>query len=83
MDDVHFEMGSGLLEGTRTDMFSGKVSWDGKTWKADWFSYPDYIAHGSEVRRMAATEEQSFSGTMEFRKVEVEPNAPADSNLPH
>jgi len=72
MDHIHFEMGKGLLEGTRTDMFTGKVSEDGKTWQADWFSYPDFIAHTSSEDRpmVATTEEQSFLETTEFRKVE-------------
>ncbi|MGA2172236.1 MAG: hypothetical protein ABSG82_04375 [Sedimentisphaerales bacterium] len=88
MDNIYFEMGENLLEGTRTDMFTGKVSEDGKVWQADWFSYPDLTAHASQVKRLTVTEEQSFAGTLEFRKVKTEPNVPADSNkadsnLPH
>jgi hypothetical protein len=83
MDNIHFEMGTNLLEGTRTDMFTGKVSEDGKIWQVNWFSYPDLMAHASQVKRLTVTEEQSFADTMEFRKVEVEPNAPTDSNLSH
>jgi hypothetical protein len=71
MDHIHFEMGPGLLEGTRADTFSGKVSDDGSVWQADWFSLPDLVAHTSfgEVP-MKAPDEQSFVETLEFRKVE-------------
>jgi hypothetical protein len=39
---VEIDDGKGVIEGNSTDILVGKVSEDGKTWQADWFSIPVY-----------------------------------------
>jgi hypothetical protein len=70
MDYIHFEMGPSLLEGKRTDMLVGEVSEDGKTWRADWFSLPDYMAYATETKRLTVSPEESFIETITFEKLE-------------
>lgn len=70
MDYIHFEMGPDLLEGKAKDVFIGEVSQDGKTWRADWFSIPDYMAYTSQTKRLTATPEESFIGTITFEKLQ-------------
>ncbi len=69
MDHVHLEMGPDLLEGKRTDVFAGEVSEDGRIWRAEWFSFPDYIAYTPEPKRLAYEPEESFVGTIIFEKL--------------
>lgn len=72
MDYIHFEMGKGLLEGKRRDLLIGKVSQDGKIWRADWFSFPDYMAYASQTKRLTTTPEESLAGaiTLTFKKLQ-------------
>jgi len=81
MDHIHFEMGPQLLEGTRTDMFAGEVSEDGKIWRGDWFNFPDYIAHTSTgpKRLTISQEEESYIGIIIFRKIEEEDQLPGSA----
>ncbi len=70
MDYIHFEMGPNLLEGKAKDLFIGKVSQDGKIWQADWFGFPDYMAYTSQTKRLTVTPEESFAGTLTFKKLQ-------------
>ena len=70
MDYIHFEMGPNLLEGKAKDVFIGEVSQDGKTWRADWFGFPDYMAYTSQTKRLTVTPEESFIGTLTFEKLQ-------------
>jgi hypothetical protein len=70
MDYIHFEIGKDLLEGKSKDLFIGKVSQDGNFWRADWFSFPDYMAYASQTKRLTVTAEQSFAGTLTFKKLQ-------------
>lgn len=70
MDYVHLEMGPNLLEGKRTDVFAGEVSEDGRTWRAEWFSLPDYIAYTPEPKRLTYEPDESFVGAIIFEKIE-------------
>ena len=70
MDYIHFEMGPSLLEGKAKDVFIGEVSQDGKTWRADWFGFPDYMAYTSQTKRLTVTPEESFLGTLTFEKLQ-------------
>jgi hypothetical protein len=76
-DYVHFEMGPELLEGKSTDVFMGKVSQDGNFWRADWFGFPDYMAYGSQTKRLTVTPEESFLGTITFEKLQEQKQLPA------
>jgi hypothetical protein len=71
-DYIHFEMGPDLLEGKSRDVFVGEVSQDGKTWQADWVSFPDYMAYASQTRRLTTTPEESLAGavTITFEKLQ-------------
>lgn len=70
MDYVHLEMGPNLLEGKSTDTLVGKVSEDGKSWHAEWFSLPDYIAYTPEPKRLTVDPNASFAATIIFEKLE-------------
>jgi hypothetical protein len=63
-------MGKDLLEGKSKDLFIGKVSQDGKSWQADWFGFPDYMAYTSQTKRLTVTPEESFCGTLTFKKLQ-------------
>jgi hypothetical protein len=77
IDYIHFEMGPHLLEGKRTDVFIGEVSEDGKTWRADWFNFPDYMAYATETKRLTADPEESFINTITFEKLEEQKQLPS------
>ncbi len=78
MDYIHFEMGPGLLEGKRKDVFIGEVSEDSKVWRADLFNFPDYIAYTSTgPKRLTISQEaESYTGIITFRKIEEENQLP-------
>jgi hypothetical protein len=79
MDYIHFEMGPQLLEGKRTDILAGEVSEDGKVWRADWFSLPDYMAYATETKRLTIDPEESLIGTITFEKVEEQEQLPSST----
>jgi hypothetical protein len=78
-DYIHFEMGSQLLEGKRTDTFTGKVSEDGKTWQTDWYSFPDYMAYATETKRLTVTLDESLVDTITFEKSEEQKQLPSST----
>ncbi len=45
VDFFHVDIGKTWLEGHRTDWFIGTVSQDYQTWRADWISFPKFIAY--------------------------------------
>jgi hypothetical protein len=79
MNYIHIEMGQDLLEGKITDTLAGEVSEDGKTWQADWFSFPDFMAYTTETKRLTVTPEESFVGTITFEKLEEQKQLPSST----
>ncbi|MCK5565762.1 MAG: hypothetical protein KAJ07_10995 [Planctomycetes bacterium] len=71
LDNVHLEIGGGVLEGSRTDVFGGKVSDDGTKWTADSCNLLDMIAYVPEPRPMKVDwADCEISGkTLVFEKV--------------
>ncbi|MFA6187534.1 MAG: hypothetical protein WC770_10055 [Phycisphaerae bacterium] len=67
LDSFTMKLPQGELSGTSDDYFKGKVSEDGKVWKADWFSYSS-LEGGSplDVNDINANPE-----ILTFRKVEL------------
>lgn len=41
----YMEMGSNVLEGSRTDVLIGKINTTGDVWQVEWTSFPYYTAH--------------------------------------
>ncbi|HUW20940.1 MAG TPA: hypothetical protein VMW16_16690 [Sedimentisphaerales bacterium] len=48
VDFFHIDMGADWLEGNSTDLFAGPVSEDWQQWRAEWISFPKYIAFTPE-----------------------------------
>ncbi|HUT30829.1 MAG TPA: hypothetical protein VMX13_13635 [Sedimentisphaerales bacterium] len=44
VEHYKLDMGSFAMEGNSTDWFTGPVSDDGRTWEAQWFSFPKAVA---------------------------------------
>jgi hypothetical protein len=44
VEHYKLDMGAFSLEGSSTDWFTGPVSDDGRTWEAQWFSFPKAVA---------------------------------------
>ena len=70
MDYIHFETRPHLLEGKSRDVFVGEVSKNGKTWQAEWFSFPDYIAYIPEPKKLTVDPNESLAATLTFEKLE-------------
>lgn len=68
----HFyqDMGDAAIEGNVTDILTGKVSEDGKTWQADWFSSGKFVAYLPEPNEFHNEPEPVYSGPLVFKKVE-------------
>lgn len=69
----HFytELGEGILEGKRTDIFIGTVSEDGREWSAEWFNFPEYIVHTQEHQnyKLPYDANENPRDTLIFQKV--------------
>jgi hypothetical protein len=76
--EIYISMGDDALTGNTLDIFKGPVSWDGKTWKAEWTNVFDYGP------RFPQDENDVIGGikTVVFRKIKEKPKT-ADSNTPH
>jgi hypothetical protein len=70
MEHIRLEMGDHILEGKMTDVLIGEVDEESKTWRADWFSYPDYIAYVPEPKPITLRPDENLVGTLTFEKVE-------------
>lgn len=70
----HFyqDMGEAAIEGNVTDMLTGPVSEDGKTWQADWFSFGKFVAYIPEPNEFYNVSEPEYKGRLVFEKVEAE-----------
>ncbi len=44
------ELGDSVVKGRRLDFFIGSVSGDSRSWWANWFSFPDYVADTKKYR---------------------------------
>jgi hypothetical protein len=60
----------GVIEGNSEDIFTGKVSEDGKEWKADWFEFPEYYITAEAYKNFEIPFDpnESFQDTLIFQK---------------
>jgi hypothetical protein len=75
LDAFRQDMGANALEGSSTDLFTGRVSPDGKIWNAVWLSYPKYIAYVPEPRELPVDPNEPPMEELVFTKT-PDPNAP-------
>ncbi len=70
----HFyqDMGKYAIEGNTTDILTGPVSEDGKTWQADWFSSGKLVAYIPEPNEFYNVSEPEFRKHLIFEKVKQE-----------
>jgi hypothetical protein len=52
VDFFHVDIGNTWLEGHRSDWFAGPVSQDYKIWRAEWISFPTFIAYTPEPHEL-------------------------------
>jgi hypothetical protein len=50
IEDFRVELGEDVLKGSTMDLFTGNVSPDGRSWWANRFSFPQYVADTKEHR---------------------------------
>jgi len=70
----HVKFYDDRIDGNSTDTFMGRVSEDGRTWYADWYSIFDYGP------RFPMDANEIYSGPVLFEKVIRRPQAAEDSN---
>ena len=65
------ELGGGVVKGRTLDIFAGPVSRDGRSWWANRFSFPEYVADTEKYRDHKLTVDPNDSPPEEllFRKV--------------
>jgi hypothetical protein len=70
VDDFHLDMKTFGLKGQMDDWFVGPVSQDFRTWRAEWFSFPQYVAllPGEEESALAEDPNTNAIDTLVFRK---------------
>ena len=73
---IHMEFAGEGIDGNSTDIFSGRVSEDGKEWQADWMTFFDYGPRFPQNRNDAG---DVFMGTVLFEK-KVRAPAATDAN---
>ncbi|MBE0537266.1 MAG: hypothetical protein IH624_16505 [Phycisphaerae bacterium] len=69
LDEVHLEWGGVVLDGKVKDVFVGKVSEDGSTWRTEWFSFAEYTTPEHQDTVLAPTEDEIFADAIIFEKV--------------
>lgn len=69
LEEVHLKWGEIAIDGKVRDMFVGKISEDGKEWRAEWYSFPEYKSPAREDIVLEPNEEQIYAGTILFGKV--------------
>ena len=74
MHIVHFE---DRIDGNSTDIFTGRVSENGRNWDADWMTFFDW---GPRFPQDKNDPNDVFMGHLLFEKVIRQPEAAADSN---
>ena len=69
--NYRMELGGNIVEGQLKDLLIGTVSKDGKSWKADWFSFSEYIVSTSkhDKYKLPKDEDSEFRGEVVFTKV--------------
>ena len=60
LKSFYMELGRGILEGESTDIFVGPISEDGKIWRVDWTSFPDYTARTAKYPDFKLTEDPNY-----------------------
>lgn len=68
------ELGKNLIEGSRRDAFIGTVSEDGKQWEAEWYSFPQYVAHTKQRHELAVDPNDNPIDVLVFKKTSIENN---------
>ena len=66
---AYIEVGDNILKCKSTDVFTGKVSEDGKTWDVAWMSFPDYTARSSKQPEARIAPTYGLSHSLAFEKV--------------
>jgi len=70
IDYEYVEIGEGVLEGNRTNVFNGVVSEDNVHWVADYYCIHDYIVHTAEGSSELSNDPDNSWAQLEFVKVE-------------
>ena len=70
MDHIQLNLGKVILDGKTTDIFTGQVSEDGKTWETEWFSFPEYIATTQKRGDITFAPTNSIGAILTFQKIE-------------
>lgn len=70
LEHYRVEINGQVLEGKSSDILTGKVSEDGKTWQADWFAFPEYYVTAGVYKnyKMPSDSNDSFVSTLIFHK---------------
>lgn len=68
VDYFHLDMKTFGLKGHSTDWFVGTVSEDSQSWKAEWFTFPKYIALTPEPTELADDPNLNPVANLVFRK---------------
>jgi hypothetical protein len=71
VDFFHIDIGTQWLEGHRSDWFVGPVLQDNKTWRAEWISFPTYIAYLPEPQNLPVDPNDAITELL-FEKVNEE-----------
>ena len=63
--------GGGIIEGSSRDILSGRVSEDGKTWQAEWLTFPEYYITTDEYTnsQLPVDVNDNPVATLTFQKV--------------
>lgn len=69
--NLRVELGGSVVKGRRLELFTGRISPDGKSWWASRFSFPEYVADTKKYRNHKLTVDPNDTPTEEllFRKV--------------
>lgn len=68
VDFFHIDIGHDWLEGHSTDWFVGTVSEDHQSWRAEWVSFPKYIAYTPEPGELSVDPNDTITQLL-FKKV--------------
>jgi len=71
IDYFRTELGESVIHGKTRDIFTGTVSKDGTLWKADRFSYPEYIVDSNSYKnyKLPVDTNENPKETLLFRKI--------------
>ena len=70
MERIRLQVGEQILDGESTDTLMGTISEDGKTWTADWHSFPRYTAYTPDPMPLINKDKFNPQATLIFTKVE-------------